>query len=237
MTKKVLVTFGDSWTYGSELFEETRADVVYGKVLAALMGYDAHINLGKPASGIGEMVLALDDFLGSSEYSIENQYFFVFGVTTSARGLGYSSITKEWFEVIPLNAHDSHREEIVKFFTSKIMDTRYQFTLANIYLAAIQAACVKYQVKFLMFGVFESLNYPIDAGRQLVDVSCFYKHGKSISEELGYPKQECITGYSYLCEALTGNKYVTPNYTHPNALGHAYMAELLYNWITTHIDV
>ena len=86
---KILVTFGDSWVYGSELPPHLRNQQVFGNQLTAIMGYDTFINVGESGTGIGQMTIALDDFL-RYDYDSSNEYFFVFGITTLARSLGRS---------------------------------------------------------------------------------------------------------------------------------------------------
>lgn len=233
---KILVTFGDSWVWGDELPDTTRNSVVFGAVLKDMLNYNTFVNYGIRGGSIGNMAVSLEKFL-ATEYDPSNEYLLVFGLTTASRSLGYSSSEETWFELFHGIQHSDRQQEISKFYHAYMCDPQYQATMANIYLGAIQSACLSRNIKFLMFAEFEDYTDLLESPSAFVNKKYFYNSGKEITRAFGIndPLTSKLENGKVivpnLVESFANNPNFNPGARHPNEQGHRIIAEQLYRFI------
>lgn len=113
MHERLLVTFGDSWTWGSELDRPSTENWTYylGQHLSAKTA-----NLSYPASSIGHLAVQLFHYIDDiAENAREYKKIFAVGLTGTTRYLSYSQQLKEFVNITPeavyrtSNIHESGR--------------------------------------------------------------------------------------------------------------------------------
>jgi hypothetical protein len=209
--KSLLVTFGDSWTYGSELEDpETQS-------WTALLGkeYTDVYNLGVPASSIGHIPVMLDSLLLNVNLRQYEKKVFVFGLTSPSRYLmwdnvrnKYVNVTSEavyYTDVISKNRPPEVVEHLNPFsweFYKRIDSDTYQIQQVSQTVAFLQGWCLKNGVQDVYLSYFENQNF-----NQFVDLSKMIDGGLAI-----------------------GLKYSAFS-QHPDEHGHAEIAERIGNFI------
>ncbi len=223
--KKLLVAFGDSWTFGSEL-DIPRQDpwpTHLAKKLQAEL-----INLGTPASGIEHTLVQLFDYIQTSTRYQEYKKIFMVGLSGTTRYLTYSNRLKEFVNITPEanyrtgNIHPSGcpPETVTEFGNLagemyRIVEcSEYNRYVATKTIFAFQQYCNQHNIDVLFFGYFD----PVDVDTQIVDVKNLYT--KTITNAL--------TGREYELPAIRDNEYFRGKLFHPNIQGHERIAELLY---------
>jgi hypothetical protein len=96
--KRLLVAFGDSWTFGSELHTPQFSAWPYllaNKLNAKLL------NLGTPASSIGHLVVQLFQFINQIETYKEYKIMFMVGLSGRSRYLSYFNELNEFVNITP----------------------------------------------------------------------------------------------------------------------------------------
>ena len=94
--KRLLVAFGDSWTFGSEL-DKPQVDA-WPQLIANKMA-DKLLNLGTPASSIGHLSVQLFNFLDQYPNYKDYQTIFMVGLTAQSRYLSYSNASDEFVNI------------------------------------------------------------------------------------------------------------------------------------------
>ena len=93
--KTKIVSFGDSWTFGSEL--DRPQEQCWLAQLANMLNAD-YVNQSVPASSIGHLVVQLFDFIQKNKTG--NQTFFV-GLSGITRYLSYSNLENQFVNITP----------------------------------------------------------------------------------------------------------------------------------------
>jgi hypothetical protein len=225
--KTLLVGFGDSWTFGSELDRpQEQSWVVH---LANRFEAD-YINLGTPASSIEHTVVQLFDYIKDSALYADYKKIFMVGLTGTTRYLSYSNTLDEFVNITPEanyrtgDIHHSGRPpEVVKEF-SRLSGEMYRMVESltyNQYIATktiftFQNYCQQNNIDVLFFSYFDQ-----------VDVN-----PKIVNTELVYPITitEALTGQEYSLPEIRENQYFEGKLFHPNTTGHIQIARLLKNF-------
>jgi len=93
--KTILATFGDSWTYGSEL--EKPAEQCWTAQLSS--EFTQTYNMSVPASSIGHIVVQLENLLARINLDEFDRKVFVFGLTSPSRYLMFDNLRNEYVHV------------------------------------------------------------------------------------------------------------------------------------------
>jgi hypothetical protein len=223
--KKLLVAFGDSWTFGSEL-DIPRQDpwpVHLGVQLQAEV-----INLGIPASSIEHTLVQLFDYIKISANYTDYKKVFMVGLTGTTRYLTYSNGLGEFINITPeanyrtRDIHESGRPpDVVKEFgvlsgeMYRMVDSpEYSCYVATKTMFAFQNYCDQHNIDVLFFSYFDLVK--VDAN--IVDIKNLYP----------VTITNALTGSEYELPAIRNNQYFQGKLFHPNINGHQRIAELLY---------
>ena len=217
--RTVLVGFGDSWTFGSELDRPQEQSWV---AQLANMLHAIPINMGTPASSIEHNVVQLFDFIENINQYRRYKKIFAVGLTGSTRYLSYSNRLAEFISITPeanyrtRDIHHSGRPpEVVKEFG----------TLAGEMYRMVE--CAEYNRFKLTQTVFTFENY---CKQHNIDVIFFsYFDYIDINNELMYPESitRAVTGREYEIPAIRDYEAFAGKLFHPNIVGHTRIAELL----------
>jgi hypothetical protein len=216
---KVVVTFGDSWTFGSEL--DIPREQPWGYHLANSMGA-SFCNMGVPSSGIGHLVVQLFDFIKKDEYKNHKKIFAV-GLSGNARYLSYSERLDEFINITPEanyrtgDIHFSGRPpEVVNEFTTLQYQT-YQLV-----------SCDNYNKFLLTQTLFLFENYCKLNNIDVIYFSYFDYLEPNISVNL-YPQSitKVLVGHEYSPSMIKNSEYFEGKLFHPNIKGHIRIAEIL----------
>ena len=208
--KKLLATFGDSWTFGSEL-ERPQTEC-----WTAQLGTDfTHVyNMGTPASSVGHIVVQLENLLQQINLEEFAQRVFVFGLTSPSRYLMFDNLNNEYVNVtseavyytdINSNGHPPRvAEHLLKFgndFYRSVEHRTLQKYTSSLTVAFLQSWCQQHHVKDIYLSYFEDQEF-----NQFVNTDKIIQQGQSLNLE---------------------PKYFTDGRSHPNRDGHAYIASLV----------
>ena len=205
--KTLLVTFGDSWTYGSEL------DSPETESWTALLGQDytdVH-NLGVPASSIGHIPVMLDSLLLNINLNSYDKKTFVFGLTSQSRYLMHDNVRNKFVnvtseavyytDIVSKNRPPEVVEHMNSFswdFYRKVDSPALQVHTNSQVVAFLQGWCLQNDVQDVYLSYFENQNFNqfvnldkiIDGGLAVgTKYSLFRKHPdaaghKEISEKI-----------------------------------------------------
>ena len=221
--KKLIVGFGDSWTFGSEL--DFPRDTPWLTQIATAMDADS-VNMSTPASSIGHLVVQLFNFIKQDNYLGHKKVFMV-GLSGLTRYLTYSNQLNEFVNITPEanyrtgNIHHSGcPPEVVPEFRTlanemyrMVESPAYNNFIATQTMFTFQEYCNHNNIDVIFFSYFD---FP-SIDDQLVDTGILYP--TTITRAL--------TGQEYELPAIRNNKYFEGKLFHPNINGHTRIAELL----------
>jgi hypothetical protein len=222
----LLVGFGDSWTFGSEL-DIPREDP-WIKHLADLL--DAkYVNMGTPASSIGHLTVQLFDFIRQTPDFENYKLIFMVGLSGLTRYLSYNNAGKEFVNITPeavystSNIHHSgrppdcitHMDPLAKLIYRQVEDSKYnEFNVAQT-ITLFQQFANYNEIDCVFFSYF--------------DKPVFNNFGHMIVEDYIYPVTitHALTGTEYSIPEIRNNEYFSGKLFHPNINGHKQIALLL----------
>jgi len=224
--KTLLVGFGDSWTYGSELDRPQEQNWLAH--LARKKSAEA-LNLSCPASSIGHLTVQLFDYINQADQYQDYKKIFMVGLSGPTRYLSYSNNLKEFVNITPEanyrtgNIHRSGRPpEVVHEFKSLANEmyrtvecSEYNNFIAAQTIFAFQQYCNNNDIDCLFFSYFQS----IDLGQyaNIVDM-------RTVCDgTITY----ALTGQEYSLPSITTNQFFLGKLFHPNQHGHIQIAEIL----------
>ena len=220
--KKLIVGFGDSWTFGSELdrpHEQSWVAQVANR-------FDAdYVNMGTPASSIGHLTVQLFDFIKQHDYPGHKKVFMV-GLTGTTRYLTYSNRLQEFVNITPEanyrtgDIHHSGRPpEVVNEFGNlagemyrMVECPEYNNFIATQTIFTFQQYCKQNDINVIFFSYFD-----LPLMDNVVDTDIIYP----------VTLTRALTGKDYELPEIRNNKYFEGKLFHPNINGHAQIAELL----------
>ena len=221
--KKLIVGFGDSWTFGSEL--DFPRDTPWLPQLADKLGAN-YINMSTPASSIGHLIVQLFNFIKQDNNTGHKKVFMV-GLSGLTRYLTYSNQLNEFVNITPEanyrtgNIHQSGcPPEVVTEFRSianemyRIVECpAYNNFIATQTIFTFEQYCKHANIDVIFFSYFD---FPaVDS--QLVETDVLYP----------VTITRALTGQEYELPGIRNNKYFAGKLFHPNILGHTRIAELL----------
>lgn len=221
--KKLIVGFGDSWTFGSEL--DLPRDTTWLTQVAGKFDADC-VNMSTPASSIGHLTVQLFDFIKQDNYTGHKKVFMV-GLSGLTRYLAYSNQLNEFVNITPEanyrtgNIHMSGRPpEVVDEFRvlagemyRMVESPAYNNFIATQTVFMFQQYCKQENIDVIFFSYFD---FP--ALDSLV-----------VETDTLYPQTitRALTGQEYELPDIRNNKYFTGKLFHPNQQGHARIADIL----------
>jgi hypothetical protein len=222
--KTLIVGFGDSWTFGSELDRPQEQSWV--AQLASKLDCE-HVNQSCPASSIGHLTVQLFDFI-KKDYTDYKKIFMV-GLSGSTRYLTYNNSRNEFANITPDTVYSTsdiypngqppqtldHMRELLKQTYMYVEHTEYNKFLATQTIFLFQQYCYQHNIDVVFFSYFDKINFD----KELVNTDIIYP--TSITQAL--------TGSEYSQETMT-HEYFLGKLFHPNIAGHAKIAELLKDY-------
>lgn len=219
----LLVTFGDSWTFGSEL--DLPEEQNWTKHLSGLLGCNS-LNLSYPASSIGHLTVQLFEFIKQADKYRDCKKIFAVGLTGATRYLTYSNRLNEFINITPEatyrtnNIHKSGRppETANEFSTlageiyRMVECTEYNTFVLEQTMMLFQNYCQLNNIDVIFFSYFDYV--PVS---NLVDTTHYY------TETL----TKTLTGKEYVVEETRNNEYFAGKLFHPNKHGHKQIAHIL----------
>jgi hypothetical protein len=227
--KKLLVAFGDSWTFGSELhtpYISSWPSLVADNLEAELLNYST------PASSVGHLVVQLFNFINQIEKYNNYKIIFMIGLSGRSRYLSYYTELMEFINITPEavyrtgNIKDTGQppEDITEMLPYK--GIHYRYVDSEQYSNFIVA-----QTLFL-FQNFTKLNNIDSIYFSYFDYPNLSEYKNLMDEKLLYPETitKTLTGAEYSIPEIRKNVYFENKLFHPNELGHKKIAEILLNF-------
>lgn len=231
--KDLIVGFGDSWTFGSEL------DVPQEQNWLAHLGrrLDANtINMATPASSIGHLAVQLFDFI---KLQHTGQITFLVGLTGSSRYLSYSNQLDEFVNITPQLVYRSTQPEppegrpptgqppdVIEHMRP-LADAVYRYADCEQYRSFVTAQTI------LLFQNYCKLNDITVRFFSYFDSADLSSHSMVVDCDNIYPMTmtRALTGQEYVLPDTLSNQYFAGKLFHPNHLGHQRMADILYEFL------
>jgi hypothetical protein len=224
--KTLLVTFGDSWTFGSELDKPQEQNWTY--YVGKHLGTDT-LNLSCPASGIGHLVVQLFEFM-KQDQDTDTKKIFMVGLSGTTRYLSYSNSRKEFINITPeanYRTGDIHKSgrppEVATEFHPMAGElyrlsecTEYNSFLMNQTLFLFQEYCKNNNIDVLFFSYFDYL----EPDSKIIDTSTVYTGSLT----------NALTGTEYTIPGIRQNQYFQGQLFHPNIDGHEKIANILVDF-------
>ncbi len=209
-----LVTFGDSWPYGSELAANEQP---YGAILSTLLESEHYTNCACPATSNEHMILQLDQY--AKQHSSVEGHVAVFFITYPGRSLLLDYNGKQ-LEVRPdANAHKDSRQYLYfKHFHTPLQE---QFKTHQTMLALQRMSAELKLNDYYIVGWVPSINFDFPG----IDKNKIYDQGQTTcADMLNMPGDFELE--------IRNSPYVNKGCCHPNQAGHTIIAHKLYKWIS-----
>lgn len=220
--KQILVGFGDSWTFGSEL--DRPAEQCWLAQMASCMGV-AYVNNSCPASSIGHLTVQLFDFIKNSQIT-DCKLVFLVGLSGASRHLTYNSSGNEFANITPDTVYSTsdihptgqppetldHMRELLKQTYMYVEHPEYNKFLATQTVFLFQQYCQQNNIDVIFFSYFDRINFD----STLVNTDIIYP--TTITQSL--------TGNEYSADTMS-HKYFVGKLFHPNIDGHTQIATIL----------
>lgn len=202
-----LFVFGDSWPQGSEL---KPGEKTFGEIVANNLGFDFD-NRAQPSTSIPHLILQLKEVIDNANFldMYKDQSFFLFFLSSPLRDLYWHN--GKTMELEP--AHPEDADWYVKFHSQELAEYR-----VNTSLLALQHLITIYKIPSFFVWGWEK----VDLWKE-VDTSHFYPI--SCAEMF----TDNYTTFQKLQESK--NRYIWPNFGHPNQLGHQLIADNLTKFL------
>jgi hypothetical protein len=221
--KQLLVGFGDSWTFGSEL--DRPGEQCWLAQLAKLKEAD-FINQSVPASSIGHLTVQLFDYIKNKQRAGYKVIFLV-GLTGTSRHLTYSNLDNEFINITPEAVYHTRNidsmgsppavarnmEPLSEWFYKTAECTAYNEFVANQTVFAFQQYCRVSDIDCLFFSYFDR----VQLDTTIIDTSFVYPTTITYA----------LTGREYSVPEVRNNQYFKDKLFHPNIDGHSCIAELI----------
>jgi hypothetical protein len=214
-----LVTFGDSWPQGAEMPGSDDSKPTYGRLIAEKTNAEFY-NYGLGGTSQEALVTQLEDFV-ANHYKANEKTIAIFFLTNPARSHYWpknmswnweSDERKHW----PMDARNTIKELIVHFHDHDA----YRSSLA---ISACQTWCKQLGIDDYYFAGWNRQT----EWMPFVNTDKIWKAGNETAADwFGATKHNG----EHLLD-VQDNKYIKPNFAHPNELGHELIANQLYNWI------
>jgi hypothetical protein len=225
--KKLLVTFGDSWTFGSEL--DMPSNENWTAQVSKMLDVE-HVNMSTPASSIGHLTVQLFEFLKQHR---DSKLIFMVGLSGTTRYLSYSNGKNEFVNITPEAVyatrnikssgqppeHLPYMGELAMYTYRLVEHVEYNRFLLTQVMFLFQNYCKLNDIDLIFFSYFDYLE-PSD----IVDKT--YLYPMSITKAL--------TGSEYSLPDIRENEYFEGKLFHPNTKGHTKIAEIIYEFYTKH---
>ena len=215
--KKILITLGDSWPQGGEL---ATTEKPYGQLLEKMLNFDMFYNYGSAGASNEDMLYQLQDFIKnhhSQDCAITAVMFLTNPARTFHRPRFMSwDINTSW----PADVQQMLKQEFLHFHKPV-----HELMRSSATVSTLQYWCQHFNINDFYFAGW--VKYP--AWLPGVNTRKIWANGKETAADW-------FGAYAHNGEHLVdveSNPYITPNFAHPNQLGHQLIADKLSLWIDT----
>jgi hypothetical protein len=222
---KVLLTLGDSWPLGAELPGAPKQP--YGHYLKENMQFDILRNYGMGGASNEDTIMQLYDYI-HKHWASNDTVTAIIHLTNPVRNNDFPKaydISSGNFDV-----HDdsrNHWPSDVKQFIQELMlhyfEDKHTIFRSSTTLIALQTLCNTHNIADYYFSGWVKYNTWLPG----VDLTKIWKAGKETAADW-------FGASGHNGEHLTdveSNKYIKPNFAHPNALGHQLIADKMEQFI------
>ena len=225
--RKLLLSFGDSWTYGAELPDTDREQLNFTAQLASLLQIDQIKNFSEVGSSISHLQIQLRNAINDCQPQIDQSATTaVFFLTGQERFLffdhqgEFANLTASGYIARPLqyDLRDQF-DKIYNFYYKNIHSTAADVLTLNTNLLALQAICRCHNIQDYYISGWEKLDLWPE-----VNTSRIYAQGH----------QHCGDVLK-LDNHLKNDQYIVSRGTHPNAAGHRLIAQTLFDMINSKV--
>lgn len=221
--KPLLVGFGDSWTFGSEL--DLPREQPWLEHLGKRLDADT-VNMSCPASSIEHVVVQLFDFIKNHDQ--QRKLIFMVGLSGQSRYLSYDSAGSSFVNITPeavyttQNIHHSGRPPDVVENFKPVFDAYYRHIDNRVYrkflttrtIFTIQSYCKLKNIPVLFFSYFDTPYLET----HLLDMTTVIPQNLTVT----------MTGQEYILPSILDTEYFKGKLFHPNIKGHIKIADILY---------
>ena len=224
--KRPLVTFGDSWTFGSELHAPQLHS--WPALVADSLGASL-INLGTPASSIGHLVVQLFQFVDQMSLYTDYKIIFMVGLSGRSRYLSYFADLEEFVNITPEAVYRTGDIKPTGQPPNNVLELlpykgiHYRYVDSEKYSNFIVAQTL------LLFQNFTKLNNINSIYFSYFDYPNLTDYRNIINCDLIYSETitKTLTGTEYVIPDIRDNIYFQNKLFHPNEQGHRAIANLL----------
>lgn len=230
--KQLLVAFGDSWTFGSELHTPASSSwpcIVSNKLNAELLNY------GTPASSIGHLVVQLFNFIDTIYKFKDYKIIFMVGLSGQSRYLSYYENLDEFVnisteavyrtrDILPTGQPPGNVEELLpyKAIHYRYVDSKkYTNFLTAQTLFAFQNYTRLNNIDSIYFSYFDQLD--LSKYERLLETKSIYQNTIT----------KAITGQEYDLPQIRDHCCFQGKLFHPNEFGHQAIANILLDFYET----
>lgn len=220
MSADILLGFGDSWTWGSDL------DPVHGKnyltLLAEHFGIKS-VNRSRGGSSIPHLILQINEFI-KTQYLPDNQYHAVFFLTAQERTFVYDQ--DRIVEISPGYVNDNNTDnKCCESYYNHIYSHQLGTFNLNVTVLALQQICAMYGIKdYYLVGWQEIELWPT------VDQTKFFNNGQPITTVFR-PDNKFKSLNDLVIENNPHILHAHCSPGHPNQQGYVMIADALAKWI------
>jgi hypothetical protein len=219
----VLLSFGDSWTYGAELPTDTREQDNYTGQLADLLQAKVVKNFSEVGSAVTHLQLQLRQAINfCRDVNLNDRVIATFFITGQERFLffdqrgDFASLTPSGYIARPVQQDLKPQfEKIYDFYYQNIQSTQADLISLNTNLLALQSICRRYRIEDYYISGWQTLDLWPEVDRQRI-----------------YARGQKHCGHLLELDAnLKNDQYLVPRGSHPNRQGHAIIAKTLHDMI------
>jgi lysophospholipase L1-like esterase len=208
--QQILLTLGDSWPEGAEL---NFGDKRYGELIQDVLGYDKFYNYGSAGASNEDMMYQLQRYIAES-HEPGNQVTAVFFLTNPARTAHFPRFFS-W----EADLNTKMKEVYLHFYRKEHEVIRSSSTVS-----ALQAWCANLGFDDYYFSGW--VRYPVWLPG--TNTNKIWAHGNETAADwFGASKHNG----EHLLD-VKDNRYIHPNFAHPNQSGHELIANKLTGWIS-----
>lgn len=205
-----LVTFGDSWPYGSDLLS---GEEPFGVLLSKKLQAQQYVNKSCPATSNDHMILQLQEYV--SEQGDVSEHVAVFFITSSARTC-FIDYNNNPIEVRP-DARAS-QDSLYYYYFKYFHTPGYEKFRHYVTMLALQRMCNQLNLQDFYICGWEKPDFNFPG----IDIDRVYNRGQT----------SCVNLFSqHIKDSSEASQYIGMVGQHPTQLGHQIIADTLYNWI------
>lgn len=224
-----IISLGDSWAAGAELVGD---EIPYSKQLSFKTGKKLE-DFGQPGNSAG--IITVDIF---TKANIEPDDFVLICFPPDLRWYGeteegdFTSLYTIYEHSDFLNLPKFKKQQFDFYMNTMLKYKNWGHYHFNLFVFSIQSYFNKIGTNYLMFHNYGVLPTTTNF-KPVIDYSSFLSESSLTTllggKDFGIDTLNLDTDGPEDVESIFSGKYFEGKYTHPNGLGHKYIAELIYN--------